>query len=185
MKKIIFIAGFTGGKRDFIFAKMFFKKYSFIYFKYNTLLVENIEKIARDLKKFIDSLNLEKNEKVYLIGMSAGGVIAEYYAKFLDSKKKIKKIYTIHSPLKGSYCLSPIKLKGAQQLSAKSDFIKKLNKNKTKVNQLNFWNYFDYIVPGKSAKGKNPKNSFMPIHSIIQWWPPIYFSIKKDLEKIT
>lgn len=184
MAKVIFIPGFTGGKRDMFVAKKILKKYNLIYFKYNTLLIQTIEEISKELNSFIKSLKLKENEKINLIGVSAGGIIALYYAKFLNNEK-IDKFVTMHSPLKGSYFawLFPKKLRGLKQLKKNSKFLKKLKKKKTKVNQINFWNYFDVLVPGKSGKGENPINTKMPIHFLVQWWPAIYYKIKKFFER--
>lgn len=184
MTKIIFIPGFMGGKRDTFIAKKILKDYDLIYFKYNTYLIQTIEEIAMELKTFINSLKSKKNEKLILIGFSAGGIISLYYAKFLDKNKLIDKIITIHSPIKGTYFTEMFskRFKGLKQLKLNSKILNKIEKNKTKINQINFWNYFDTALPGKSGKGKNPKNSFMPLHFLVQWWPPIYYAIKRDLK---
>jgi triacylglycerol esterase/lipase EstA (alpha/beta hydrolase family) len=181
-KKIIFISGFTGGKRDIFLAKRILKNYNLIYFKYNTFLTQSVEEIGKELRIFIKKLKLNKKEKINLIGLSAGGIIALYYAKFLDTEKLIDKIITIHSPINGTYFvgLFPKKFKGLRQMKLNSDFIKRLSKNKTKINQINFWNYIDLLVPGKSAKGENPIRDYVP-HLPIAYWPPIYYKIKKIL----
>ncbi|MFA5953734.1 MAG: hypothetical protein WC812_04015 [Candidatus Pacearchaeota archaeon] len=180
MQKIVYISGFTGGKRDIFLSKRILKDYKMIYFKYNTFLIQRVEEIGKELQKFIKSINLNKKEKINLIGLSAGGIIALYYAKFLDKEKLVNKIVTIHSPIKGT-CLPRLfskKFKGLKQMQTNSKFIKKLSKNKTKINQLNFWNYIDLLVPGKSGKGENPIQDYIP-HLPTAYWPPIYYKIKK------
>jgi triacylglycerol esterase/lipase EstA (alpha/beta hydrolase family) len=182
-KKIIYLSGFTGGKRDIFLAKKILKDYNLIYFKYNTFLTQSVEEIGKELKHFIKDLKLNKKEKIHLIGLSAGGIIAIYYAKFLDKEKSIDKVITIHSPINGTYFagLFPKKFKGLRQMKSNSDFIKRLSKNKTKINQINFWNYIDLLVPGKSGKGESPMRTYVP-HLPIAYWPPIYYKINKFLK---
>lgn len=184
MKKIIYISGFTGGKRDIFLAKKILKDYEIIYFKYNTFLVQTVEEISEELKDFIKKIKLRKNEKINLIGLSAGGILALYYAKFLDKKRRIDKIVTIHSPINGTYLTKffPKKLKGLQEMKRHSKFLEKLAKKKIKVKQLNFWNYIDELVPGKSGRGENPIRDWIP-HLPIAYWPPIYYKIKEFLKE--
>lgn len=183
MKKVIFVPGFMGGKKDSIPFKIILKDFEVIPFNYDTLLRKNIENISKDLKKFIDNLNLKKGEKVSIIGFSAGGIIADYYLKFLDSTK-VDKFVSLCSPFKGSYLVKFFskKLKELQQLDTNSDFLKKLNKNKLKVKMKSIWCKFDFIVPGESAKRENPKHTYFFIHLIVHLWPPVLFEIRRFLE---
>ncbi len=54
MKKIIFIAGMSGGKRDMSLTKKILKEFEVLYFPYNTKLTETFEEYANQLKNFID-----------------------------------------------------------------------------------------------------------------------------------
>jgi esterase/lipase len=86
MKKVIFIYGFTGTNKDSLTAKKVLDNYNLICFEYNSNLRQSLEEISKELDNFIISKTSE-SEKVNLIGVSAGGVIAEYYAKFVSPKK--------------------------------------------------------------------------------------------------
>ena len=181
MKKIIFVCGMGGGKRDMFLIKNILKEFKIIYFPYDVWLNETIEQSAKKLKIFIDRLNLK--EKVSIISVSAGGIIAEYYLKFLDNKK-VNKIVTVCSPFKGTWLTKFFfrKHKGVQELRKNSNLLKKLRNKKLKnVKELNFWCYFDPIVLGTSAKGNNPKHTLFPLHWIIQFWPPVIYKIRQFL----
>ena len=181
MKKVIFISGFLGGKTDILLFKPLLKDFELIYFKYNTSLKQDIETISKQLKNFINK-KLKKNEKVSIIAISAGGIIADYYLKFLDSSK-IDKLVTICSPFKGTYTAKAFfgKLKGLKQIENNSLFLKELNKKKTTVKRKSIWCKFDPIVPGESAKGKNPKHTYFLLHPIVMFWPPVILEVKKFL----
>lgn len=184
-QKVILISGFTGGRRDLWMFKKVLKDFEIIYFNYNTELYQPIEEIANELWKFIDKLKLLKNEKVSLIGISAGGNIAEYYVKFLD-KQKVNKIATICSPIKGSYLpkFFSKKREGLVQLQSGSSFIKKLNKKKSPVRELNIWCYLDPLVPGKCGKGEseNSIQTLMFFHWAVGFYPPIIKKVSDFLE---
>lgn len=169
MDKIIFLYGFTGSERDSHVAKKIFSNYDLVCFEYDSELIEPLEKIAKDLGYFIDS-NTSKNEKVNLIGVSAGGTIASYYAKFV-SINKIDKIATICSPFNGTYVpyFYSNKRKGLKELSYGSDFLKELSSKKFSKNKIiNFYSFFDLLVPFNSGKGENPKYTWDFFHFTIQ-----------------
>jgi len=183
MKKVLFIPGFTGGKRDIYVIKRKLKNFELIYFPYDTWLNKKIEIYAKELKRFIDGFKL-KNEKISLIGVSAGEIIAEYYLKFLDNKK-VDKIITICTPFGGSWLATYFfrRKKGLRQLAKNSSLLKKLRKRKLKgVKEENIWSKLDFLVPGSSGKGDHPEHTWFFIHIIIHWWPPIANKIKKFLE---
>ena len=183
MKKVIFIAGMSGGKRDMLLVKKILKGFEVLYFPYNTKLTENLEEYAKQLKNFINKLELKKNEKVSIVSYSAGGIIASYYIKFLE-KKRVDKIITVCSPFNGTWLwrLSSEKKKGVQQVRKNSDLLKKIASGKIKpVKELNFWCWFDPLVLGTSGKASNPKHTIFFLHWIIQFWPPIICKIRKFL----
>jgi len=178
MEKVIFIYGFTGTDRDSNVAKKVLDNYNLICFEYNSDLKQSLEKIAEELDSFIVS-KTGKKEKVNLIGASAGGIIAEYYAKFV-SPKKVDKLATICSPFKGSYV--PIfyskERRGLKELFYNSEFLKKLNSRKLNKNKtINFYSYLDVLVPGNSGKAENSHHTWDVFHFTIQ-------NDKKILKKI-
>jgi len=177
-EKVIFVYGLLGYKEQQKTAKEILKDYDLICFEYNSKLEQALEKIAEELKEFIDE-KTNKNEKIYLLGISAGGIIASYYAKFI-SPKKVKKMATICSPFKGSpltFFYSK-KRKGLKQLSCGSKFLKKLNARKLNKNKtINFYCYLDPLVPRISGKGENPIHTWNFLHFIIH-------NDKKILKKI-
>ena len=182
-KKIIFIGGFFGTKFDHLLFKKILSDYELIIFQYDTRLLESIEVLSRKLKSFIDLLKLRKNEKIIIIGLSAGGIVAEYYLKKLDSSK-CDKFVSIYSPFKGSFLsyLFPKKFKGLMDLKPNTELLKKLQSLKLKnIKILSFWCFFDPIVAGMSGKYINSKHCFFFIHSFIQFWPFLIYRIKRFL----
>lgn len=180
--KTIFIYGFTGSKKDSIIAKKIFD--NLLCFEYNSKLKQPLEEIAEELNLFIKS-KTKNSEKVNLIGISAGGIIAAYYGKFIN-QKKTDKIATVCSPFHGTYIpyFYSKKRKGLKELSYNSNFLKKLyskrlGKNKT----INFYSFFDLLVPFNSGKGENPEHTWNFFHFIIQNDKRIFKKIKEFFEK--
>ncbi len=184
MQKVIFVGGFFGTRFDHILIKKILKEYNLILFKYDTRLYDSVEDIANNLKTFIDKLKLDKKEKIYLIGLSAGGIICDYYLKILDNTK-VSKFVTVYAPFNGSplsYLFSK-KFKGLQNLKNGSKLINKLKKVKLKnIKIKSFWCFFDPIVLGKSGKYVNAEHCLFFIHSFIQFWPRLVNKIKKFLD---
>ena len=169
MNTIIFIYGFTGKTKHAKVAKKVFSKSNFLVFEYDSMLREPIEKISSDLEKFISS-STKKGDKIYLIGVSAGGVIAEYYSRVINPDKTTG-VATICSPLGGTYVskLYSKKLKGVKELRKNSSLLNKIKNSKTKINVINFYSPLDLLVPGKSGKGKNPVKVKDFFHFTIQY----------------
>ena len=184
MKKVIYVPGFIGKPKDTRVIKPALVNFEFIYFDYDTSLKEPLDKIARKLKRFINNLKLGECEKIDIIGFSAGGVISDYYLKFLD-KTKVEKFVSIHSPFKGTYLASLSKTrKGLQQLKPKSSFLNKLSKKKlTCIKTKNIYSKFDPIVPGDSGGGVNSKSHSFFIHPYAMLWKPVVREVKKFLEE--
>lgn len=186
-KKVIFISGFNGHKYDSFLINLFLKnKFKIIYFNHNMSFGKiKIERFAKQLKKFIDKLRLEKGEKISIIALSVGGLIAEYYLKFIDNKK-VDKLIALCSPFKGTPWASIFfkERKGMLEIQKHSVFLRKLNKKKLrKVKQESIYCEEDFVVPGKSGKYPKSKKSFFFIHIIIQYWPPAILEIKRFLER--
>ena len=184
MEKITFIYGFTGSKKDSKIAKRILSDYDVICFEYDSKLKQSIEQISLKLDDFINS-NINKKEKINLIGISAGGIIASYYAKFV-SPKKVNKLATICSPFKGTYVpyFYSKKRKGLKELAYNSTLLKKISSKKLDKNKaINFYSYFDILVLGKSGKGDNPVCIWNFFHFTIQNDENIYKKIKKFFEK--
>ena len=179
-EKVIFIPGFTGSKSDTLLLKSILKDQEVVYFDYETMLNESISTLAKKLDRFI-----KKNDytKVTLIGMSTGGIIASYCLKFID-RSRTKKLVTICSPFQGSYLARMFfrKKKGLADLRPGSDLLTSLKGAKTKgVRTLNIYSYFDFMVPGNSAKGEAPAHTLFFLHPFIQFYPPILFKIRRFL----
>jgi triacylglycerol esterase/lipase EstA (alpha/beta hydrolase family) len=120
MRKVVFVPGYMGKLKDAKIIKKNLNNFELIYFDYDTQLREPLEYTAEKLKRLIESFKLKNKEKISLIGVSAGGVIIDYYLKFLDSKK-VDKFISLHSPFKGTYLASfPKNRKGIEQLKKKT-----------------------------------------------------------------
>jgi hypothetical protein len=184
VKKIIWVYGFTGYNKQTKTARKILDNYNLICFEYNSRLNQPLEKIAEELDKFITS-KTRKNEKIDLIGVSAGGLIASYYTKFI-SPGKVDKIATICSPFKGSYLpfFYSQKRKGLKDLLYESKFLKNLNSRKVGKNKtINFFSYLDPLVPGKSGKGENPIHTWNFNHFFVHSDKKILKRIQKFFNK--
>ncbi len=167
MRKIIIVPGFLEPRKDRGLIKHLLKDFNLIFFDYNRKLNEPLEESSKKLKKFVDSLHLKKNEKVSIIGLSAGGLITDYYLKNFHHNK-VDKFISVFSPFRGSFWanLFSKKRKGLSELKPNSDFLKKLSKRKMKhVKRMSVWCFFDPVVSGISAKGKNPKHTLFFLHN--------------------
>ena len=185
MKKVIYIPGFTGGRRDMQGFKDALKDFQLIYFDYDTFLKEPLEETAEKLEKFIDGINWNDGEKGAIIGMSAGGVIADYYLKCLKNGR-IDKFISLCTPFKGTYWAAiPTKRKGLAELRINHPFLCKLaEKRLENVEEENVYSPFDLVVvPGTSARGMHPKVCYFPIHPLMEFWPEAVKDIKEFLEK--
>jgi len=167
MKKLIFVYGFKGNSNQAKIAKSIFSDYNFLIFNYDSNLNQSIEEIAEELNNFICKNTLPK-EKVYLMGVSAGGIICSYFSKFINPKKVIA-LGTICAPFNGTYV--PIfyskKLGGLQELKYHSSLLKKIKYSKSKIKEINFYSYFDILVPGKSGASKNAVHTSKFFHFTI------------------
>jgi len=161
------------------------KDFEVIYFDYDTGLKESIKSYSRELKEFINRLKLKRGEKVSLVGFSAGGIIAEYYARFLD-KNRVDKIVTICSPFGGTWYnrVHSSKRKGLKELGYDSKLLKEIKKKKIRkdIDELNIWSYLDPLVPAKSGRGSGISlHTYFFIHWIITFYPPIIYKTRKFL----
>ncbi len=182
-KKIIFVPGLAGNIKQARAAKKILGQDRILPFKYDTSLKQPIEEISLELKKFIDS-HTSKKEKVSLLGISAGGIISDYYRKFI-SPEKIDKIITICSPFEGSYITENYskKREGVKELSENSLLLKKLKAKKVKGKTMNFYCPMDILVPGNSGKGENPVRTNNFFHFTVHKDKKILKKVKEFLEK--
>ena len=184
MKKVIFIYGFTGCEKQARVARNIFSNYEFLVFNYNSWLKQSIKEISKELEIFINGAT-KKNEKVFLIGISAGGIIASYYSKLINPKK-ILAIATVFSPLTGTYLpkFYPRKLRGLQELRKGSKLLKCIKNSKAKVKEINFYSLLDPLVPGNAGRGKNPVHTWNFFHFTVQNDKSILNQIKRFFSQI-
>ncbi len=184
MEKVIYIPGFTGGRRDIQGLKKALGNFQLIYFDYDTGLKEPLERTAGKLEEFIEDIKWDNGEKGAIIGVSAGGIIADYYLKFLKNGR-IDKFISLCSPFRGTYLAAiPSRREGLVELRRNSPFLRELAEKELKdVEVENIWSPFDIVViPGSSAQGTNPKISYCPIHPLAQFWPSTIKEVKRFLE---
>jgi pimeloyl-ACP methyl ester carboxylesterase len=182
--KIVYVPGFLEGREQLPILRYVLAKHKVIYFDYDTSLKETIPKLAMQLKYFINNLKLEATEKIALIGYSAGSTIAEYYLKFIDSKK-VSKFILVCSPIEGTFLANifPKNRKGLQQVKPKSKFLADLAKKKLPgVKKTSFYCPFDIITPGTPVKHENSVKTFYFLHVFAPCWPTIILKIRKLLE---
>jgi hypothetical protein len=184
MKKIIYIPGFGWHKFDYLLIKLFLHNFKVCFFSYKRKLgQEKIENLAKQLNNFIKSLKLKKSEKVSIIAHSMGGLIAEYYLKFIDNKK-VDKLITLCSPFKGTPWAFLLDKKGIKEMKPNSCFLKKLNNKKLKnVKEESIYSEEDFIVPHKSGRHLKSKLTLFFIHPLITFWPPVILEARRFLGK--
>ena len=129
--KIIYIPGFLEGQAQLRVIRYALSKHNVICFGYDTRLKETIPNLANKLKHFVDNLKLKPNEKIAIIGYSAGSTIADYYLKFVDNKK-VSKFISVCSPVEGTFLANICSKKrlGLLQLKPKSKFLADLARKK-------------------------------------------------------
>jgi esterase/lipase len=172
---IIFVPGFGGGKKDMFLFKKILKNHKIHYFNYNTNLQKPIKYYSKKLKRFLKNIN-RKKKKIGIIGISAGGIIAEYCVKCLN--QKVDKLIAVCSPFKGAWITNLFsKRKDIQDLKKGSRVLEQI-KNSDSANEKDFFSYFDPLFPGNSGKGENPEHTFFFLHWIIQFYPPIIYKTK-------
>ncbi len=180
MQKVIFISGINSNEKSMFLFKKVLENFELIYFPYNTGLEEKFEELAKQLDKFIKELHLDKNEKVFLIGVSAGGIILDYYLKFIDNKR-VSKAVIICSPFGGTYLhlFFSGKRKAVHQVKYGSVFLDKLNSRKIdNVKVISFWSFFDLLIPGFSARYKNSRHTLFFLHWFVHLWIPVLYEIR-------
>jgi pimeloyl-ACP methyl ester carboxylesterase len=91
----------------------------------------NFDESAQELKKFIDTENLEN---MILVGISGGGISAYLYLQNYDGWRKVKNFISIGTPFRGSSLIFPLSLfiYSAEELLPESKLIKKIKKEKVK-----------------------------------------------------
>ncbi len=157
MKTVVIIPGLLGFSLDYTPIVSYLNKngindcHVFNYNHKEKLGEIEIGWVARDFDKFVKKLN---KKKIYLIGVSAGGIIASYWLEFLNGKKICNSCITINAPFHGSYLAYMSKFHEINELRTKSNILKSLREkmSKSKVNYYGTWTPFDLVViPGWSA----------------------------------
>jgi triacylglycerol lipase len=186
-RPILFIHGFAGGKYEFrpiinhLKNKGFSKFYQFTYKKRFCQIP--IRVIAKQLSDFVTS-NISE-DKIDIIGISQGGIIAEYYLKHFN-KKEIRTLFTLCTPHKGSIMAYISGKPGFIDLRPRSKVLIEaeefMKKSKTKL--FSVYTPFDLMVfPGWNA---NPghgkiKKVYAPLHPLAFWIPSTLKFISKNL----
>jgi triacylglycerol esterase/lipase EstA (alpha/beta hydrolase family) len=175
-KSIVFVHGFGGGKRDYkhLISYLEKKEFSKFYeFEYDKKFGEtSFKKISGKLKQYIDD-NISFEDRVYLVGVSQGGLICSYYLTNLDGDKNIKDCITLCTPFRGSWLAYLWPSKGTSELRPNSKFLSDLEKKilESDVNFYGVWNPFDLmVIPGKSASPmylKKSKSVLSFLHSTV------------------
>jgi len=182
---ILFIHGFGGSKKEFEPIKKYLQEYgfnNFYDFCYDKKIGQvSLSEIGDDLIEFV-RINVKEN-KVDIIGVSQGGLLARYF--IVGSKIKVSKCITLCTPHKGSKSANIWNLPGLVDLRPNSKFLIELLTKEDKSKSISkfycVYNPFDLMVfPGSNAKfSKAEKNLKVstPLHQLS-------FSHKKALEFI-
>ena len=181
---IIFLHGMGGGKKDSYIFKKVFSEYIFIPFVYDSTLKKSISELAKDLEEFI-SIHVSSTQYFSLIGVSAGGIISEYYIK-LKQPMQLTHFYSICSPHNGTYLPKYLwkKREGVQDLNKNSKLLRKLdNLNYPKTLKVgSLYSKYDLLVPGTSGSNGTSSHTSFPFHWIIHFIPYMANKAKKFIE---
>lgn len=186
---IILIPGFRDGEYKFRkIRERLEKDFEVCMFEYDSYLNNSLITYAYELDSFLSSFS--SNSKISIIGVSAGGLIANYYLKFLNinsknkSKKNIVNLVLITVPFRGTiFAHLPLVSEGIQDMRFNSEFITKMNSRKIppKINIKTFYSTLDIIVPFTSGKYKNNEVTLFPIHNLIHYHKPLINKIHNFL----
>jgi pimeloyl-ACP methyl ester carboxylesterase len=105
-KPLVFVPGLGGDSKLYFFQKPYFSNF------YKTIIIDNrgagdsdkpkgpytMKMLSDDLKVLLDSLNI--NEKIYLVGASMGGLIAQSF--MMDYPEKVEKLVLACSGVSGA-----------------------------------------------------------------------------------
>jgi len=187
IEPILFIHGIVGNEDQYQpIIKYLHKRGASRFYKFgysNKFGLTSIKVAAKELAEYIKD-NI-KEEKINIIAMSQGGIIALTYLKYFKNKN-INKIFTICSPHKGSILAKILNLRGLIDLRPQSDLLKELEifvkENNTKLYSI--YTPFDLVVfPGWNAKSNYgiKKIIFSPGHTSSFSWPTTLKFIYKNL----
>lgn len=112
-----------------IFMKRYFEKQKFRVYMFNFNPVQGgIDEGAYQLKKFIQK---HKITNCILVGISLGAVTSYVYVQRFGGWQKVKKVFCMAAPFKGTPWANVISLcKSGKQIIPESDFVKQLAKEK-------------------------------------------------------
>lgn len=178
---VLFIHGFGGDTKEYQPLKNFLKNNGFNNF-YEFYYQENLGQVSikETSKKLADYINKNVREDIlYIIGISQGGIIARYYINFL-SNKKVPKCVTICSPHHGSIWAYFHNYPGFIDLRPNSKLLKYLSSEyESKTKFYSIFNPIDLMVfPSTSAifeKAEKNQKVLSPLH-------PTTFKNKKTFE---
>src|SRR3990167_10232137 len=166
---ILFIHGYMHHSVVFLYMIKTIKKAG-----YNSIFTINLNKPFSSIEVFSQEMKIKVTEikkntnsnKIHIIAHSMGGVVAAYYALFLDKEESIDKLITICSPLNGTYAAFAGAGKCAYEMRKNSIFINNLNKKILEDNSINFYHIAtktdQLIIPYKSAlTNKKLKKEFI------------------------
>jgi len=142
---VLMIYGFGATRRTLAILENRLKKAGYTIFSFNlggffgTFNTSSIEETARHIDTKVEKLykKYKIRGKMSIVGHSKGGLIGQYYVKFLNGSRRVKCLVTLGSPHNGTpWCLlaayTPLAwvCKSLKQMSPLSGFIKKLKSKK-------------------------------------------------------
>ena len=115
----------------------------------------SLQQISENLKAHIDKISHQTGiHSFILIGHSMGGLVAGYYAEYLNQQQQIKQIFTLGSPLYGTKIATIAFTPNGKQMRPKSPFLKQL-REKIKTTSTSYFHLAsqldNMIFPWSSA----------------------------------
>lgn len=125
-----------------------------------------LDDLAEKLEKYVED-NIPAEEKFHLIGFSMGGLVCRYYIQRLDGMMRVNRFISLSTPHNGSLLAYLLFNNGAKQMRPGSDFLKDLNSDIDKLEQVDIVSIrtpFDLsIIPSKSSVISAGENFKVPV----------------------
>lgn len=145
-----------------------------------------IDELAGKLATLIDA-EAGPGTPIDLIGFSMGGLICRYYVQRLGGVDRVKCLFTIASPHRGTLNAYWFDRPACRQMRPGSDFLRDLNADLTALERVHFlslWTPFDLIIlPANSSRMSVGKESrhLIVAHPLMVWQRSVWRAIHGGL----
>lgn len=114
-----------------------------------------IDELAAQVAAYVEQ-TFPDSQPIDVVGFSMGGLVGRYYVQRLAAPNQVHRLVTLASPHQGTWVGWFRNNLGARQMRRNSTFIKDLNQDLTRLEQINYtsiWTPYDLmIVPAESSR---------------------------------